>query len=157
VAQVGDFSPGEKGNTLAWEGHHIGMLICYEMIFPYLSRAHTQNQADLLINITNDAWYGKTSAPYQHFSMAVFRAVEQRRSLARAANTGVSGFIDPTGKIIAATPIFEEAAISAPLPLITISSLYTRFGDWFSLGCVVLLLVMIVRRVIDNILKKAED
>jgi len=157
VAQVGDFSPGEKGNTLAWEGHHIGMLICYEMIFPYLSRAHTQNQADLLINITNDAWYGKTSAPYQHFSMAVFRAVEQRRSLARSANTGVSGFIDPTGKIIAATPIFEEAAISAPLPLITISSLYTRFGDWFSLGCVVLLLVMIVRRVIDNILKKAED
>ena len=88
VQQVGDFSAGQKGSTLEWGSHRIGMLICYELIFPYLSREAARNRADLLVNITNDAWYGRTSAPFQHFSMAVFRAVENRRSLARAANTG---------------------------------------------------------------------
>ena len=144
VAQVGDFSAGEKGANLEWGEHRIGMLICYELIFPYLSREATRNGADLLVNITNDAWYGRTSAPYQHFSMAVFRAVENRRALARSANTGISGFVDPTGKIIAASPIFKEAALTRQVPLIRIPSLYTRFGDWFSLICVVLFLFMLV-------------
>ena len=147
VEQVGDFSAGEKGANLQWGEHRIGMLICYELIFPYLAREATRNGADFLVNITNDAWYGRTSAPYQHFSMAVFRAVENRRALARAANTGISGFVDPTGKIIAASPIFEEAALTAKIPLMRVSSLYTRFGDWFSLICVVLLLVTIAHKV----------
>jgi len=147
VAQVGDFSAGEKGANLKWGEHRIGMLICYALIFPYLSREAARNGADLLVNITNDAWYGRTSAPFQHFSMAVFRAVENRRALARAANTGISGFVDPTGKIITASPIFEEAALTAEIPLVSISTLYTRFGDWFSLICVVLLLVTIAHRI----------
>ena len=138
VEQVGDFTAGEKGSNLDWGEHRIGMLICYELIFPYLSRENTRNGANLLVNITNDAWYGRTSAPYQHFSMAVFRAVENRRALARSANTGISGFVDPTGKIIAASPIFEEATLTAQIPLMNVSTLYTRFGDWFSLMCVVL-------------------
>jgi apolipoprotein N-acyltransferase len=147
VAQVGDFSAGEKGANLKWGEHRIGMLICYELIFPYLSREATRNRADFLVNITNDAWYGRTSAPFQHFSMAVFRAVENRRALARAANTGISGFVAPTGKIIAASPIFEEAALTAEIPLMRVSSLYTRFGDWFSLICVVLLCVTIAHKI----------
>jgi apolipoprotein N-acyltransferase len=147
VAQVGDFTAGEKGATLEWGNHRIGMLICYELIFPYLSRETTRNGANLLINITNDAWYGKTSAPYQHFSMAVFRAVENRRALARSANTGISGFIDPTGKIISASPIFKEAAITAQMPLMSISTVYTRFGDWFSLTCVIICLVAVIQRI----------
>jgi len=146
VAQVGDFSAGEKGVNLKWGEHRIGMLICYELIFPYLSRETTRNRADLLVNITNDAWYGRTSAPFQHFSMAVFRAVENRRALARAANTGISGFVGPTGKIIAASSIFEEAALTAEIPLMRISSLYTRFGDWFSLVCVIILLTAVILR-----------
>jgi apolipoprotein N-acyltransferase len=150
VAQVGDFSAGEKGANLKWREHSIGMLICYELIFPYLAREATRNGADLLVNITNDAWYGRTSAPFQHFSMAVFRAVENRRALARAANTGISGFVDPTGKIMAASPIFEEAALTAKIPLIRVSTLYTRFGDWFSLICVVLLLVTVVGRTLER-------
>ena len=147
VAQVGDFTPGEQGIALEWENHRIGMLICYELIFPYLSRESTRNGANLLVSITNDAWYGKTSAPYQHFSMGVFRAVENRRTLARSANTGISGFIEPTGKISATTPIFEEAALTGTVPLMQISTLYTRFGDWFSLACVILSFAMMIFRI----------
>jgi len=147
VAQVGDFSAGEKGANLEWGKHNIGMLICYELIFPYLSREATRKGANLLVNVTNDAWYGRTSAPFQHFSMAVFRAVENRRSLARSANTGISGFIEPTGKIIATTPIFEKASATAALPLMQISTLYTRFGDWFSLICVVISIGVIVQKI----------
>jgi apolipoprotein N-acyltransferase len=96
VESVGDFHSGKKGQTIQWGKHVIGSQICYEIIFPNLARAMTQNKAELLINVTNDAWYGRSSAPYQHFSMAKFRAVENRRSLIRAANTGISGFIDPS-------------------------------------------------------------
>ncbi len=130
VAQVGDFKPGLQGNTLAWENHKVGMLICYEAIFPGLARALVQNDAHLLVNITNDAWFGRTSAAYQHFSMAVFRAVENRRSLARSANTGISGYVDPTGRILLTTDLFQEAAVMTPLPLMENTTLYTRLGDW---------------------------
>ena len=130
VAQVGDFKPGRKGATLHWDNHQVGMLICYEVIFPGLARAMTRNGADLLVNITNDAWFGRTGAAYQHFSMAVFRAVENRRFLARAANTGISGFIDADGRILAATPLFKEEVASLPVSLMKMRSLYSRWGDW---------------------------
>ena len=135
VAQVGDFRPGQPGKTLAWGENEIGVQICYEIIFPRLSRAMVKNNATLLINITNDAWFGTTSGPYQHFSMTIFRAVENRRALARAANTGISGFIDPAGRILASTPLLEEAAVTRSLPLIRSITFYTRFGDLFALAC----------------------
>jgi len=135
VAQVGDFRPGKAGKTVAWKQGALGVQICYEIIFPGLSRAMVKNDAVLLINITNDAWFGKTSGPYQHFSMTVFRAVENRRALARAANTGISGFIDPTGRILTSTPLLKEAAITRTLPLIRTKTVYTRFGDLFALAC----------------------
>jgi apolipoprotein N-acyltransferase len=146
VGQVGDFSAGETGRTLKWRDHKLGMLICYELIFPYLSRAVAKNGAELLINITNDAWYGKSSAPYQHFSMAVFRAVENRKALVRSANTGVSGFIDPAGRIRVATPIFEEAAITVDVPMLQQVTLYTHFGDFFALVCLTLSILFLIRR-----------
>jgi apolipoprotein N-acyltransferase len=132
VAQVGDFIAGKEGNTLPWKGYHLGVQICYEIIFPGLSRAMVANNASLLINITNDAWFGKTSGPYQHFSMTVFRAVENRRTLVRSANTGISGFVDPAGRILTATPLLEEAAIVHPIPLLKKKSVYTRIGDLFA-------------------------
>ncbi len=135
VAQVGDFQAGKPGQTLPWKKDALGIQICYEIIFPGLSRAMVKNDAALLINITNDAWFGTTSGPYQHFSMTIFRAVENRRALARAANTGISGFIDPVGRILAATPLLEEAALTRPLPLLRPISFYTRFGDLFALAC----------------------
>jgi len=130
VAQVGDFKPGRKGHTLSWDDRRVGLLICYESIFPELARATVRNGADLLVNITNDAWFGRTSAAFQHFSMAVFRAVENRRCLARAANTGISGFIDANGRILHATGLFTEAVDARPLALLKNRSYYSRWGDW---------------------------
>jgi apolipoprotein N-acyltransferase len=135
VAQVGDFRPGKAGKTIPWKKDALGVQICYEIIFPGLSRAMVKNDAVLLINITNDAWFGKTSGPYQHFSMTVLRAVENRRALARAANTGISGFIDPVGRILTSTLLLQEAAITRTLPLIRKKTFYTRFGDLFALAC----------------------
>ena len=140
VVQSGDFAPGEKGKPIPWRDGGLGVQICYEIIFPELSRAMVKNNATLLINITNDAWFGKTSGPYQHFSMTVFRAVENRRALARSANTGISGFIDPAGRILASTPLLEEAVVTQSLPLINEKSLYTRFGDWFAQICLTVVL-----------------
>jgi len=135
VAQVGDFRPGSPGKTLPWKENALGVQICYEIIFPGLSRAMAKNDAVLLINITNDAWFGTTSGPYQHFSMTIFRAVENRRALARAANTGISGFIDPVGRILTSTSLLEEAAVIQTLPLIHKKTVYTRFGDLMALAC----------------------
>ena len=150
VAQVGDFRGGKKGRTLAWRDQQLGIQICYEIIFPGLSRAMVKNGASLLINITNDAWFGKTSGPYQHFSMTIFRAVENRRALARSANTGISGFIDPAGRILASTELLQEAAATKTLPLMQEKSVYTRIGDLFAMGClglaVLVTLIELVRR-----------
>jgi apolipoprotein N-acyltransferase len=129
VEHVGDFRPGEKGRTIEWKGRKLGIQICYEIIFPELSRAQVRSGAELLITITNDAWYGKTAGPYQHFSMAVFRAVENRRVLARAANTGISGFIDPAGRLLDLTSLMEAAAAVRELPLLDTFTPYTRWGD----------------------------
>jgi apolipoprotein N-acyltransferase len=138
VAQVGNFEAGTIGNTLSFRGTRIGMLICYESIFPRLSAEMTENGAGFLVNITNDAWFGKTAAPLQHFSMAVFRAVENRRALVRAANTGISGFIDPVGRIVRRSPLFEPAVLSEPVVRMEgLDTIYTRHGDFFAMGCLV--------------------
>ncbi len=129
VAQVGDFRAGNRGNTLNWQQHPIGMLICYEAIFPGLARDMVRNGAQLLVNITNDAWFGRTSAAYQHFSMAVLRSVENRRVLARAANTGISGFIDPCGRVKGATALYQDSILTADVALLNSRTFYSRRGD----------------------------
>ncbi len=145
VAQVGSFDTGRRGDTIGWDDIRIGMLICYESIFPSLSVEMVRNGADFLVNITNDAWFGKTSAPYQHFSMAVFRAVENRRSLVRAANTGISGYIDPVGRVAGKSPLFETAVLSRGIPLIRDhETFYTRHKDWLPLGCLIASGIIIV-------------
>jgi apolipoprotein N-acyltransferase len=143
VAEVGDFVAGKKGETLAWNDYKLGVLICYEIIFSDLSRAVTKNGAAVMVNITNDAWYGRTSAPYQHFSMAVLRAVENRRSLIRAANTGISGFIDPVGRVTASTQLFTDAALTRNVPFLKNVTFYTRYGDLFARLCLAITLFAI--------------
>ncbi len=158
VENVGDFRAGKIGSTIGFKENRLGVLICYELIFPYIARAQVQNGADLLVNITNDAWYGTTSAPYQHFSMAVFRAVENRRALVRAANTGISGFIDPAGRIICSTNLFEDAAVTRSVPIITGKTFYTRFGDLFAFACMAIvgltILVKIFKQEVTTCLSK---
>jgi apolipoprotein N-acyltransferase len=143
VEGVGDFNPGKEGRTIKWGDYRLGVQICYEIIFPHLSRAMIKNHASLLVNITNDAWYGRSSAPKQHFSMTVFRAVENRRSIIRSANTGISGFIDPSGRVIAATPLFKDATITRSVPVIEETTLYSRFGDLFAMACLGITLVAV--------------
>ena len=104
---------------------------------------HKRNGADLLVNITNDAWFGKTSAPSQHFSIAVFRAVENRVFVARAANTGISGFIDPRGKILKQGGVFTEEAINGKVRLMEQRSFYTLYGDVFAWVCSAISLLLL--------------
>jgi apolipoprotein N-acyltransferase len=139
VVSAGDFSPGEKLEPLTLSNLSSGILICFEIIFPEVARAQVKNGAQVLVNLTNDAWYGRTSAPYQHFSMAVFRAAENARPLIRAANTGFSGFIDKRGRIMEQGALFSQEVLArevvsgAPQRL----TVYTRFGDVFALGLLV--------------------
>jgi apolipoprotein N-acyltransferase len=121
-----------------------GVVICYEVIFPNEVREFAAGGADFMVTITNDAWFGRSSAPYQHFGMVVLRAVENRLSFARAANTGISGFIDPTGRILQATPVFSEAAISGKIPIGRTPTFYSRHGDVFAYACVIISAVLLV-------------
>ena len=143
VEAVGDFESGKIGQTLSWKNGKLGVLICFEVIFPELARAMCQNGAEFLINITNDAWFGRSSAPYQHLSMSVFRAIENRRALARAANTGVSAFIDPVGRMLDATPLYEEAVRTEMLPRMDEQTLYTKYGDVFAYVCLIVCVISI--------------
>jgi len=154
VEAVGDFSAGQEGKTIELNSYKLGLLICYEIIFPELSRAMTKNDAVLLVNITNDAWYGRSSAPYQHFSMAVFRAIENRRSLVRAANTGISGFIDPVGRVMDSTLLFKEKVTTRSIPIIHETSAYTRFGDLFAIACLIIILIFSIAYKCTNRLNK---
>ena len=116
VEQVGAFTPGSEmpllGSTVSLAGAEeeltpFGVAICYEVIYPQLIAAQVRRGATFLTTITNDAWFGRTSAPAQHFAMAVVRAAETRRWLVRAANTGISGIVSPQGEVGVATPLFE--------------------------------------------------
>ena len=138
TAQAGDFSSGKKDFIpLKFKDKKAGILICFEVIFPDLARKFVNNGADILVTITNDAWFGRTSAPFQHFSICAFRAVENRRSLARAANTGISGFISPTGDILITSSLYKEKFLAEKLPCLKIKTVYTRYGDLFALICLI--------------------
>jgi apolipoprotein N-acyltransferase len=142
VAGVGDFQAGEGFHPLVGEGQKLGVLICYEGIFPEAARAYKRGGATLLVNITNDAWFGRTSAPYQHLSMTVFRAVETRLHLVRAANTGISAIIDPTGRILSRTHIFERTVLKGEVKIIDEKTFYAAYGDWFVGLCGMVLLIL---------------
>ncbi len=144
VVSIGDFTPGTSMEPLVLGPMKLGMLICYESIFPEISRDTVVRGANLLVNLTNDAWYGKSSAPYQSMSMTVLRAVENRRSLIRAANTGISGFVDPLGRITAQTAIFTEAALVAQVPMLDQATVFGRYGYRFGTACLVLIPVLLL-------------
>ncbi len=152
VAQVGDFSSGEKGKILSWKSDFppVGVQICFEIIFPELSRTLVKNGAGILVNLTNDAWFGKSAATYQHFSMAVFRAVENRRSLIRCANTGISGVIDPSGRILAQTDLFEDTIVERAVPILTETTVYTRIGNLLPMVCLAVLGFIVAKSIIGN-------
>jgi apolipoprotein N-acyltransferase len=144
VQAVGAFEPGERAKVLAVPAGRFGTLICYEVIFPDLVRQFARAGAGLLVNITNDAWYERSAASAQQFANLVFRAVENRRPIARAANTGISGFVDAEGRILATSALFERGEYRATLALSGRATLYTAWGDWLPKACVLLALGLLI-------------
>ncbi|MBU6432532.1 MAG: apolipoprotein N-acyltransferase [Nitrospirae bacterium] len=154
VEGIGDFEAGPGPTILTLTPKHrsaaagmtgttprpvnFGVAICYEVIFPNLVRQFAANGAEFLVTVTNDAWFGPSSAPSQHFAMVVFRSVENHLAFARAANTGISGFIDPFGRIVEATSIFTEQAVQSTMQVWRPHTFYSQHGDVFAYGCVII-------------------
>ena len=135
-----DFSSGKEYTIFDHPKSKFACCICFESIFPNQVRKFVKNGARVLVNITNDAWFGKSNAPYHHFTINSFRAVENRIEIARAANTGVSGFIDKLGRPRYYTKIYTPAAIRSRVSLRTETTFYTQFGDIFSFVCIAMTL-----------------
>jgi apolipoprotein N-acyltransferase len=144
VEAAGDYSPGEQVVVMAIGGHRLSTAICYEIVYPDLVAAFVQNGSQLLTTITNDAWYGDSSAPYQHFEQAVIRAVEQGRFLIRAANTGISGIVDPYGRVVSASPVFERTVVTGDVRFLDGRTVYGRTGDAFAYACALLTLLALI-------------
>jgi apolipoprotein N-acyltransferase len=136
IGAMGDFHSGGEVKNLTIPHGKFGVLICYEAIFPGLTRRFARKGAQFLVNITNDAWFGRTAAPFQHISMARLRAIENRVPVARAANTGISGFIDPAGRLIQSSELFTKTTLSGTIYLKKRWSFYNQFGDVFVYLCI---------------------
>ncbi len=148
TAESGIFTPGERHKVLRLprSGTSFGVFICYESIFPEITRALMAQDPDFLVNTTNDAWFGTTAAPHQHLAQAVLRAVESGRAVVRAANTGISGLIEPSGRIAYRTPLFTTVGFAIDVPLHQGQTLYTRWGDWPLLLCALALTLAAIRK-----------
>ncbi|NOT54594.1 MAG: apolipoprotein N-acyltransferase [Deltaproteobacteria bacterium] len=129
-----DFTPGHRATIFSQPHRPWGVTICYEVTYPPMSRRLVLEGAEFLVNISNDTWGAGEAAAAQHFSMAVFRAVENRRPLVRAATAGISGFIDPVGRPYAVSADAEGVRIGTIVPRSELT-LYARYGDWFALLC----------------------
>ncbi len=151
VVGIGDFEEGPGPTMLEMtpssSPHPVkfGVVICYEVIFPDLVRRFAAQDAAFMVTITNDAWFGDSAAPFQHFGMVVLRSVENRVAFARAANTGVSGLIDPWGRILIETPIFQELVAQGEIPLMRVTTFYAQYGDVFAYSCVIIAGILLLR------------
>jgi apolipoprotein N-acyltransferase len=129
VDSLAEFAPGDAVVMIPLGDKLVSTAICYEVVYPSLIRQAVEGGSQLLTTITNDGWYGYSSAPYQHWAMASMRAIEQGRYLARAANTGISGIVDPYGRVVRRSVIFEQAGIVEDVRLLTSRTLYSVWGD----------------------------
>ena len=132
VRNVGNFEPGSEYTLSTINGHRIATTICYEDVFPQLIREFTKRGAEVIINITNDGWFGSTSAPYQHLRMATVRAAENRRYLLKATNTGITAIIDPYGRILKRTDLDKRTTLEGRVGYRKDLTFYVRYGDVFA-------------------------
>jgi apolipoprotein N-acyltransferase len=142
VEAVSDFSPGDTPAPLPVAGHVASTAICYEVVYPQLIAGFVDRGSELLTTITNDAWFGTSSAAYQHWDQAAMRSIEQGRYLARAANTGLSGFVDPYGRVLSRTTLFEPAVQVRELRFIKERTVYGGIGDSVAYAGLVMAIVM---------------
>jgi apolipoprotein N-acyltransferase len=150
VEAVSDFTPGTEPVLLPVAGHQASTAICYEVIFASLMRDFVEHGSELLTTITNDAWYGWSSAAYQHWQQASMRSIEEGRYLARAANTGISGFVDPYGRVLQKSEMFQSAVMTEDLRFLSSRTIYSRIGDvagWLSVAFTVAAVVASRRKV----------
>ena len=126
----GGYSRGTDPQLMRLPFGDVGVTICYESIFPQRSRLYRRDGAELIVNITNDAWFGRSLAPYQHIAHLALRAIETRLGIARAANTGISGYIDPLGRLHGTTGLFVTGTRTYQTHAPAGETLYVRWGDW---------------------------
>jgi apolipoprotein N-acyltransferase len=136
--EAGDFVPGHDIKVMEAAGHRLGVFICYESAFPDLVRRFTAKGADVLVNLSNDAYFGHSEAREQHLLLARMRAIENRRFLIRATNDGITAVLNPAGRLIQMLPRYEQAAARVRYGAITESTFYARHGDWFAWGCLII-------------------
>ncbi len=151
VPNVSNYTPGKEFTVFEGPGFRFSVNICWETVFPDMVRQFVKNGAQFVVNITNEAWFGKTAAPYHFLSSNVFRAVENRIYLVRCANTGVSCFIDPYGRIVdrvkdaSGQDIFVRGVLTETIIPMDSKTIYTRYGDWLAwlcIGCSALFLII---------------
>lgn len=136
-------APPQQGDDGKANAEKVGIFICYESVFPDEVRQFTQNGAQVLVNISNDGWYGHTSAPLQHLQMARMRAIENHRWLLRDTNTGITASVDPYGRIVAGVPRDVRTALDAPYALEYGTTFYIRHGDWLAWGCAIIAFILL--------------
>ena len=144
IADLGDFTPGTQYSVGRLPEGRFGTFICFEAVFPEGVRRFTASGAELLINISNDGWFGRSAAPAQHLMMARVRAVENRRWLLRDTNNGYTVSVDPYGRMVAALPTDVRTQLDAPYDFRSNMTLYARFGDWWAWCCVIASVALLV-------------
>lgn len=142
--QIGDFFSGESHKPIRTDKGSVGILICFEGVFPAITNETVRQGANVLVNMTNDAWFGRSSAAYQHLGFYVFRAVETDRWILRSANTGISAIIDPQGRIRSRTGLFEKAVLKGQFAMKQSQTFYVRHGDYFVLLVALVLLSLVL-------------
>jgi apolipoprotein N-acyltransferase len=142
---ISKFVPGNSDEPLVIDGRRLNVNICYEGILPRFMARMMRNGANVMINLTNDNWFGMTNEPIQHLVLSLFRAVEHRRWLVRSTNTGISAFVDAAGRMVAKTPLAKPAIMIADVPMLHTESLYTRYGDWLGWSALVLTAMLFFR------------
>lgn len=160
IPEVGGYVPGKEFTVFNHPAGRFGVTICWENIFPDFVRQFVKRGAGFIINITNEAWFGETAAPYQFLSMSVMRAVENRVSVIRSSNTGISGFIDPYGRVIGRVAndqkkdIFVRGFLTLEVPVVQYKTFYTRYGNIFVYLCGVVSILVIISLIFGPVRKK---
>ncbi len=135
LAEVGEFTPGRQRSVFSTAGHGFGTFICYESIFGDEVRQFSRAGADVLVNISDDGWYGDTSAPWEHLNMVRMRAIENHRWVLRATNSGVTAVIDPYGRVVKSAPRHIRTSLPVAFDYEHVLTVYVRYGDWFAWMC----------------------
>ncbi|MES2220384.1 MAG: apolipoprotein N-acyltransferase [Acidobacteriota bacterium] len=148
--QVGHMTPGRRRVVFAADGHRYGVFICYESIFADEVRQFVKLGADVLVNISDDGWYGDTSAPWQHLNMSRMRAIENNRWLLVDTNSGVTAVIDPRGRVVQSSARHVETSLAAHFNYVSQETFYTRHGDWLAWLCAIIAIVLAVDGAVQN-------